>query len=41
VVERPFIHLRVVVQRNVFLPAMLVAIYGFGSTATAFVLPDI
>jgi len=32
VVERPLIHLRVLVQRNVFLPAMLVAIYGFGST---------
>jgi DHA2 family multidrug resistance protein len=40
VVERPLIHLRVLVQRNVFLPAMLVAIYGFGSTATAFVVPD-
>jgi DHA2 family multidrug resistance protein len=40
VVERPLIHLRVLVQRNVCLPAVLVAIYGFGSTATAFVLPD-
>ncbi len=40
VVERPLIHLRVLVQRNVWLPSVLVAIYGFGSTATAFVLPD-
>jgi MFS transporter, DHA2 family, multidrug resistance protein len=39
-VERPLIHLRVVAQRNVYLPAVLVSIYGFGSTATAFVLPD-
>jgi DHA2 family multidrug resistance protein len=38
--ERPLIHWRVVTQRNVWIPASLIAIYGFGSTATAFILPD-
>jgi MFS transporter, DHA2 family, multidrug resistance protein len=40
VVPYPLIHLRVASQRNVLIPAMLITIYGFGSTATAFILPD-
>ena len=28
------------VRRNVAIPALLISIYGFGSTATSFVLPD-
>jgi len=39
-VPHPLIHLRVATQRNVLIPAVLISIYGFGSTATAFVLPD-
>jgi DHA2 family multidrug resistance protein len=38
--EFPLIHLRVVIQRNVIIPALLISIYGFGTAATAFVLPD-
>jgi DHA2 family multidrug resistance protein len=34
------IHLRVLSQRNVAVPALLISIYGFGVTATGFVLPD-
>jgi DHA2 family multidrug resistance protein len=40
VVPFPLIHLRVLARRNVWIPAVLLGIYGFGSTATAFVLPD-
>jgi DHA2 family multidrug resistance protein len=40
IVPYPLIHLRVLAQRNVWVPALLIAIYGFGSTATAFILPD-
>jgi DHA2 family multidrug resistance protein len=40
VVEHPLIHLPVLRQTNVAVPAMLICIYGFGSQATAFVLPD-
>jgi DHA2 family multidrug resistance protein len=40
VVEHPLIHLPVVAQANVAIPALLICIYGFGSQATAFVLPD-
>jgi MFS transporter, DHA2 family, multidrug resistance protein len=36
----PLIHLAVVSRRHVAVPAMLISIYGFGSTATGFVLPD-
>lgn len=36
----PLIHLRVLVQRYIAVPALLIAVYGFGSTATVFVLPD-
>jgi DHA2 family multidrug resistance protein len=36
----PLIHLLVASQRNVLIPAMLITVYGFGSTATAFILPD-
>jgi DHA2 family multidrug resistance protein len=39
-VAAPLIHLRVVSQVNVWVPAVLISIYGFGSTATAYVLPD-
>jgi MFS transporter, DHA2 family, multidrug resistance protein len=38
--EDPLIHLRILVQRSVAVPALLISIYGFGSTATGFVLPD-
>jgi DHA2 family multidrug resistance protein len=36
----PLIHLPVLIQPNVWVPALLISIYGFGSTATGFVLPD-
>jgi MFS transporter, DHA2 family, multidrug resistance protein len=39
-VERPLIDLRALVHPNSGLPALLIAIYGFGNTATSFVLPD-
>ena len=38
--EYPLIHLRVLVQPNIAVPALLISIYGFGTTATGFVLPD-
>ena len=38
--EHPLISLRVLVQPNVAVPALLISIYGFGATATSFVLPD-
>ncbi len=38
--EYPLISLRVLVQPNVAVPALLISIYGFGTTATSFVLPD-
>jgi DHA2 family multidrug resistance protein len=40
VVAEPLIHLRLFRQVNVTVPALLVAIYGFGSQATAYILPD-
>jgi DHA2 family multidrug resistance protein len=40
IVAFPLIHLKVLAQRNVWLPAVLITIYGFGTTATAFILPD-
>ena len=36
----PLIHLSVLRKVNVWGPALLISIYGFGSTATGFVLPD-
>jgi DHA2 family multidrug resistance protein len=36
----PLIHLRVLIQPNVAVPAVLISIFGFGSIATSFVLPD-
>ena len=39
-VEYPLIRLRVVAKRNVWLSAVLISVYGFGVTATSFVLPD-
>ncbi|HEV8031229.1 MAG TPA: MFS transporter [Stellaceae bacterium] len=38
--QYPLIHLRALVQPTVAVPALLISIYGFGSTATGFVLPD-
>ena len=40
VVARPLVHLGVATSRNVLIPALLISLYGFGVTATAFVLPD-
>ena len=40
VVPFPLIHLKVASQRNVLIPALLITVYGFGSSATAFILPD-
>ena len=36
----PLIHLPVLFRSNVAGPAILISIYGFGSTATSYVLPD-
>jgi MFS transporter, DHA2 family, multidrug resistance protein len=38
--EFPLMHLPILIKPNVAVPALLIAIYGFGSTATGFVLPD-
>src|SRR5260370_37273550 len=38
--EYPLIPLRVLVQPNVAGPALLFSVYGFGTAATSFVLPD-
>jgi DHA2 family multidrug resistance protein len=38
--EYPLIHLPVLTRANVCVPALLLAVFGFGSTATGFVLPD-
>lgn len=38
--QYPLIHLSVLIKPNVAIPALLISIYGFGSTATGFVLPD-
>jgi DHA2 family multidrug resistance protein len=40
VVASPLIHLPVLRRRYVWVPAVLITIYGFGSTATAFIVPD-
>jgi DHA2 family multidrug resistance protein len=39
-VEFPLIHLKIASASYVCVPAMLITVYGFGTTATAFVLPD-
>ncbi|HTV90148.1 MAG TPA: MFS transporter [Stellaceae bacterium] len=36
----PLIHLPVLLRVYVAIPALLISLYGFGSTATGFVLPD-
>ena len=36
----PLIHLPVLIQRYVAVPALLISLYGFGLTATGYVLPD-
>ena len=38
--ELPLIHLSVLAQPNIAVPALLISIYGFGGTATSFVLPE-
>ena len=38
--EYPLISLRVLIQPNIAVSALLISIYGFGTTATSFVLPD-
>jgi DHA2 family multidrug resistance protein len=38
--EFPLIHLPVLAQRPVLMAALLISLYGFGSTATGFLLPD-
>jgi MFS transporter, DHA2 family, multidrug resistance protein len=38
--EFPLIHLPVVIRPNVAGPAILISLYGFGSYATSFLLPD-
>jgi DHA2 family multidrug resistance protein len=38
--EFPLIHLPVLRERPVFMGALLISLYGFGSTATSYVLPD-
>jgi DHA2 family multidrug resistance protein len=38
--EYPLIHLPILVRRYIAVPAVLISIYGFGSMATGFVLPD-
>jgi DHA2 family multidrug resistance protein len=38
--EYPLIHLRIFVQPHVAVPALLISLYGFGTMATGFVLPD-
>jgi MFS transporter, DHA2 family, multidrug resistance protein len=38
--EFPLTRLWVLRQRNVYIPAVLISLFGFGSTATAYVLPD-
>ena len=40
VVERPLIQLHVLRQPNVCIPALLIGVYGFGTQATAYILPD-
>jgi MFS transporter, DHA2 family, multidrug resistance protein len=40
IVEAPLIHLRVLAQPHVWVPAVLLSIYGFGTAATAYVVPD-
>ncbi len=38
--EFPLLHLPILTRRNVAVPAILISLYGFGSTATGYVLPD-
>jgi MFS transporter, DHA2 family, multidrug resistance protein len=40
VVERPLIDPKTLLDPNVCIPPVMIAIYGFGSTATSFILPD-
>jgi DHA2 family multidrug resistance protein len=40
VVKNPLIHLGIASHRYVWVPALLITVYGLGTTATAFVLPD-
>jgi DHA2 family multidrug resistance protein len=38
--QYPLIHLQALIQPYIAVPALLISIYGFGSMATGFVLPD-
>jgi len=38
--DYPLIHLRVLIAAHVAVPALLISLYGFGGTASGFVLPD-
>jgi DHA2 family multidrug resistance protein len=38
--EFPLIRLPILFRRNVAVPALLISLYGFGSTATGYLLPD-
>jgi DHA2 family multidrug resistance protein len=40
VVPFPLVHLNVLRQRKIWVPALMILVYGFGSTATAYILPD-
>lgn len=40
IVEFPLVHLKIASQTYVWVPAMLITVYGLGTTATAFTLPD-
>lgn len=39
-VRYPLVHLPVLAQVNIAIPALLIGVYGFGSQATAFIIPD-
>jgi DHA2 family multidrug resistance protein len=38
--ENPLFHFNVVRRADVWIPAFMIAVYGFGGTATSFVVPD-
>jgi DHA2 family multidrug resistance protein len=38
--EHPLIDLAIARQANVWIPTVMIAVYGFGASATSFVLPD-
>ncbi len=40
IVERPLIDLKVAAQPNVWIPTIMIGVYGFGASATSFLVPD-